>query len=200
MTRRKVAANRNRERILLAARALLLSQDFSEFSMETVARQAGVSRLTLYYQFKSKAGLLEALNDFIARRGEMGELAEAFRAGDPIRTLHEFIRVLAGFWDSDRELIRRLRAVGSLDSEVGRSLAERNERRRHGCRVIIERYYHWYPMLPEPWASRAVDTLQMLTSFETFDTLAVSGRKFDEVVQILHKQAYAVINYTPPSI
>lgn len=85
MTKRKVAADRNRERILAAARDLLLSKDFSEFSMEAVAQKAGLSRLTLYYQFTSKTGLLEALYDDIARRGEMGELAQAFRLGDALQ-------------------------------------------------------------------------------------------------------------------
>ena len=61
MVKRKARTEENRERTLASARTLLLSEDFSEFSMEAVARQAGVIRPTLYYQFKSKAGLLEAV-------------------------------------------------------------------------------------------------------------------------------------------
>ena len=53
--------------------------------MEAVARVADVSRLTVYYQFDSKAGLLEALYNYIARRGEMERLAEVFRKGAAIR-------------------------------------------------------------------------------------------------------------------
>jgi AcrR family transcriptional regulator len=56
----------------------LLAEDFSEFSMAAVASKAGRSRLTLYYQFESQTGLLEALYHHIARRGEMAHLA----AGD----------------------------------------------------------------------------------------------------------------------
>jgi AcrR family transcriptional regulator len=51
---------KNRQRILACARSRLLSEDFSEFRMETVAHKADVIRPTLYYQFKSKTGLLEA--------------------------------------------------------------------------------------------------------------------------------------------
>ena len=66
--------------------------------MDAVAREADVSRLTVYYQFNSKAGLLEALYDYIAKRGDMEELAEVFRQGnDPLQILHEFIDVFARF-------------------------------------------------------------------------------------------------------
>ncbi|HEY3620504.1 MAG TPA: helix-turn-helix domain-containing protein, partial [Candidatus Sulfotelmatobacter sp.] len=71
MGQRQAAANKTRKRILAAARKLLLAKNFSEFTMEAVARAADVSRLTVYYQFDSKVGLLEALYNYIARRGEM---------------------------------------------------------------------------------------------------------------------------------
>src|SRR5262249_22421972 len=88
MVRRQAATEKNRERILAAARSLLLSEDFSEFSMDAVARKAGVIRATVYYQFKSKTGLLEELYNYIAQRGGMRELAGVFRHGnDPLEHL-----------------------------------------------------------------------------------------------------------------
>src|SRR5262249_35010278 len=61
---RQAAAEQTRARILAAARELLVaSAGFSGFSVEAVARQAGVARMTVYYQFGSKPGLLEALYD-----------------------------------------------------------------------------------------------------------------------------------------
>src|SRR5258708_40316430 len=108
MRRRQVEVGKTRDRVLTAARELLLLKDFFGFSMEAVARRAGVSRLTLYYQFKSKAGLLEALYDHIARRGRMEQLASVFRqSSDPVVTLHDYIGVFANFWASDRRAIRR---------------------------------------------------------------------------------------------
>jgi AcrR family transcriptional regulator len=198
MVGRKAAADRNRERILAAARSLLLAEDFSEFSMEAVARRAGVIRFTVYYQFKSRAGLLEALYNYIARRGHLADLARIFQRGnDPILTLHEFLRVFAQFWQSDRAPIRRLHGLGAIDAEIGRGLRARNERRRNGLRVIVERYgrvYHQSTPLEEP---AAVDTLHMLTSFETFDALAVPGRTLEDVVTIIQKMADRAIGFTP---
>src|ERR1700752_2529655 len=125
MGQRQAATNKTRQRILAASRKLLLAKNFSEFTMEAVARAADVSRLTVYYQFHSKAGLLEALYNYIAKRGGMEGLAEVFQRGnDPLQFLHEFIRVFARFWNSDRDVIRRLHALGALDAEVGRGLHE----------------------------------------------------------------------------
>ena len=66
---RQVLAEQARERILTATRELLMtSNGFSGFSMEAVARQAFVARMTVYHQFGSKIGLLEALCDSLAGR------------------------------------------------------------------------------------------------------------------------------------
>jgi len=128
MGQRQAATDKTKERILNAARKLLLGEDFSTFTMEAVARAADVSRLTVYYQFDSKAGLLEALYNHIARRGEMARLADVFRHGaDPLKMLQDFILVFARFWASDRDVIRRLHALGAIDAEIVQSLRARNE-------------------------------------------------------------------------
>lgn len=198
MVKRKAATEQNRERILASARALLLSEDFSEFSMEAVASKAGVIRPTLYYQFKSKAGLLEQLYNYIARRGNIQELATVFRYGnDPLQHLHEFIRFFLRFWHSDRDLIRRLHGLGALDSEIGLGLRARNERRRNGLKVIVERYENSYRSLTPIERPIAIDTLHMLTSFETFDALAVPGRSLEDLAKIIQKLAYQALGYIP---
>lgn len=189
MTQRKAAVEKTRQRILVAARKALLAKDFSGFTMEVVARAADVSRLTVYYQFESKTGLLDALYDHIARRGGLVNLPAVFQRGnDPLQTLHEFIGVFLIFWASDQHVIRRLHALAAIDGEIGRSLQERNERRRKGLRVILERYARVYQ---ESNAVQPinVDMLHMLTSFETYDALKGSGRPFEEVSEIILKMA-----------
>ena len=196
--RRQAATDKTRERILAAARELLLGENFSAFTMEAVARAADVSRLTVYYQFDSKAGLLEALYNYIARRGHMALLPDVFRqGGDPLKMLQDFILVFARFWASDRDVIRRLHALGAIDAEIGQSLRARNERRRNGLLVIVESYCKMYPPLTSLELPIAIDTLHMLTSFETFDALAGGGRAFDEVAEIIRKMAYHAIRFTP---
>lgn len=201
MVQRQAAADENRERVLAAARALLLAEDFSHFSMEAVARKANVSRLTIYYQFNSKSGLLEALYDSIARSGHLGRLPQVFRFGnDPLQKLHNFIQVFVQFWASERAVIRRLHALGAIDSEVGQGLGARNERRRNGLRVILEHYSRVYHQFTPPQEPVVLDTLHMLTSFETFDALAGNGRGADEVFKIIRTMADQAIGFSPRPI
>jgi len=196
MQRRQVEVGKTRARVLAAARELLLLKDFSAFSMESVARRADVSRLTLYYQFESKAGLLEALYDHIARRGKMEQLASVFRqSSDPLATLRNFIGVFTNFWASDRAAIRRLHALGTIDPDIGKGLQARNERRRHGVQTIVERYSRVYLGLSSGRKAVAIDTIHMLTSFETFDALAGSSRTLDELVTIIQGHVHHAIGY-----
>jgi AcrR family transcriptional regulator len=198
MGQRQAAVDQTKERILEAARKLLLAESFSEFTMEAVGRAADVSRLTVYYQFDSKAGLLEALYNYLARRGEMERLADVFRkSGDPLKMLSDFIVVFARFWASDREVIRRLHALGAIDAEIGQGLRARNERRRKGLMVIVERYCNRYPPLTSKELPVAIDTLYMLTSFETFDALSQDERSMEEVVDVIRKMAHLAIRFTP---
>src|SRR5713226_4068485 len=64
---RQATTEQTRARIINAARELLAeSSGFSGFSIDAVARQADVARMTVYHQFGSKIGLLEALCDSLA--------------------------------------------------------------------------------------------------------------------------------------
>jgi AcrR family transcriptional regulator len=197
MERRQAAADQTRARILQAARKLLLAEDFREFSMEAVAQAAGVSRLTVYYQFDSRAGLLEALYNHLAKSGHLGRLPDVFRYGnDGLQKLHEFIEVFVDFWASDRDVIRRLHALGAIDAEIGQGLRARNERRRNGLRVILELYQRYHPFVAteEPIM---LDSMHILTSFETFDALAVPGRTAEETRTIITRIADLTIGALP---
>jgi AcrR family transcriptional regulator len=196
MAQRLATADKNRERILVAALKLLLAQEFSEFTMEGIAQQADVSRLTVYYQFESKARLLDAMYDHIAMRGELSRLPDVFRQGDPLKMLHDFIETFARFWASNRDVIRRLHALGVIDSVIGQGLTARNERRRKGLAVIVGRYCRTYPALTPLQEPEAVDTLHMLTSFETFDALSGSARTPGEVVAIICQMADRAIGFS----
>src|SRR5262249_59193368 len=115
-----------RARIIAAARELLdVGDGFSGFTVDAVARQADVHRMTVYYQFGSKLGLLTALLDDLAARGQIQNLAAAFQQPDPVVALAEVIGVFGRFWSSDRRGVRRLRAPGAPDPRGGGRVRER---------------------------------------------------------------------------
>jgi AcrR family transcriptional regulator len=187
---RQVAADETRARILAAARDQL-AEDTS-FSIDAVARRADVARMTVYYQFSSKRGLLEALFDALAARGGMQQLPSAFQQANPEAALNRFIDVFARFWSSDRIVLRRLRAMAALDRELDEVLRERNEGRRNGLRVIVSR-------LPVRTGhiAETVDLLFALTSFENFDVLAGPDRTPDEVSPLVKRAAAAIVRPKP---
>src|SRR5438067_13555251 len=114
---RQAASEQTRARILAAARELLMtSSGFSGFSIDAVARQADVARMTVYHQFGSKIGLLEALSDSLAAHGGMEHLANAFRRPEPLDALDEYITVLSRFWASGRLVSGRLSRLADRDA------------------------------------------------------------------------------------
>ncbi len=191
---RQVTTEQTRARIITAARELLVASDgFSGFSIDAVARKADVARMTVYHQFGSKIGLLEALSDSLAAHGGMEQLANAFRRPEPLDALDEYITVFSRFWNSDRLVTRRLRALAALDSDFEQVVRARDEWRRQGLRVIVGRLVEKHGQ-PAPGAfDETVDVLYTLLSFESFDTLAGPTRTVEEVAPIVRRIAHAAL-------
>lgn len=192
---RQAAIDQTRARIVEAARALLTADHGPiNVTMEAVARQADVARMTVYNQFGSKIGLLEAVCDALAANGGMHQLAGAFQKADALDALDELIRVFSHFWDADRLATRRLRALAALDEEFAQVIHARDERRRNGLRVIVQRLAMQQGQ-PLPAAPESViNTLFALTSFETFDTLAGPERTCAELTPVVQRLARAALS------
>ena len=72
------AAAEKRERVIDAASRLLREEaNIAAFSLDAVAKAAGITRLTVYHQFGSRRGLLEAVFDKRARQGGLGRIPDA---------------------------------------------------------------------------------------------------------------------------
>jgi AcrR family transcriptional regulator len=188
MARRRESTEDNRARIIAAARELIAGQG-GRFSMEEVARRAGVARMTVYYQFGSLQGLLEALCDSLAIAGGMDRLAEAFQLADAREAIDHFVAVFAGFWESDRTVLRGLGALAALDPALGAVLEERYSWRRKGIGVLLQRHAKQTGQPRRRAMEEVADLLYVLTSFSTYDTLASSGRRPGQVTGLLQKAA-----------
>lgn len=104
-----------RRSIIAAARCLLREQSYGELGLEDVAREAGVSRRTIYNQFMDKADLYRATRDAI-----MSELSQ----------------LLPQSIDNQRELDAALcefaeQAVAALSSQANSDLVSSLMRDRH---------------------------------------------------------------------
>jgi AcrR family transcriptional regulator len=193
---RQAATEQTRTRIIDAARELLMTSDsFSSFSIDQVARQADVARMTVYHQFGSKSGLLEALCDALAASGGMEQLAAAFRQPEPLDVLNQYLLIFSRFWDADRLVTRRLRALATLDPDFEQVIRARDERRRQGVRVITQRLVEQQILPPDSPFDEIVDILFTLSSFETFETLAGPARSLQEVAPLICKLARAALHF-----
>src|SRR2546421_9734761 len=92
---RQVAADESRSRILRAAREQLEKE--ASFSLDAVARRADVARMTVYYQFGSRRGLLEALFDDLAARGGVPPIPSAVPEPGPLAGLGPLVEVFSPF-------------------------------------------------------------------------------------------------------
>ena len=187
---RQSASEGTRARIVDAARELLADPDTPvDFTVDAVAKRAGVSRMTVYYQFGGRAALLEAVLDNLADRvGLTPEIAAAMRRLAPGAAVDQVVAVFCGFWSTHRLAIRRLRAMAVLDQELAGVF--RDERRRMLITAALSRGDGSPARAP---ASEAViDLLLVLTSFDTYDSLA-SGSGDDAVVVALLQRACGVL-------
>ena len=187
---RTAAAAEKRDRVIdAAARVLREDASISSFSLDGVAKAAGVTRLTVYNQFGSRRGLLEAVFDEIARQGGLEAIAGAMAMADPHAALDRLVEIFCGFWKHD-PAIGRLHEAMAIDPEFATALIERNERRRKGLTVLVER-------IAGKTATRrarqdAVDTIFALTSYAMFAMLS-PGRSANDACHLVQSACRAAL-------
>src|SRR5579864_418208 len=110
--RRQPAVDRTRASILAAARHLLADRSSHEISAGAIARQAGVSRLTVYNHFGSRAGD----PGLGPREAVRLRLAEVCRRWSSDTALHRHLAPSgdAGEAETDGVLVERLAAADQL--------------------------------------------------------------------------------------
>ena len=183
-----------RERILEAARNLIVAPaGFANFTMEAVAREAGVSRMTVYNQFASRSRLLEATFE------RFDDVAVAWQHPDPLERLADFIGRVGRIWGAERVLFQRLYALAALDPDFARVLQPRLERRRLALVTFVSALHERVgsPVLADH--GELGNVLYAIVSFNTFEALARDGRTFDDVVPIVLRLAREAIGFPLPA-
>jgi AcrR family transcriptional regulator len=188
---RQRSVESGRERIVAAARDLLEADEAEGFSIDAVARGAGVARMTVYNQFESKAGLLEALFDSLALRGPLSQMADIFKQPDVFVALDEYVAMFGRFWTMNRRAHRRLRAAALHDDELAAAMERRNERRRKGVTELLRRLGDKAP--PSIPRDEVVNVIYVLLSFETFNAFAGERRTPEDVTPIVRRLVRGVL-------
>jgi AcrR family transcriptional regulator len=95
---------------------LLSGEGAVAFTIDAIAAGADVARMTVYNQFGSKRGVIEALSEELAERGGIKDgMPRVLQAENALSGLEILVDVFTHFWWHERLLLRRLRAVIALD-------------------------------------------------------------------------------------
>jgi len=170
---RAAAAAETRAQVMSAAAQLLREQpDFAAFTLDAVARTAGVTRLTVYNQFGSRRGLLEAVFDDLAVRGGLPRIAQAMAMSDGRAAIQRLVAVFCDFWGGDAA-VGRLNEAVAADAEFGEAISQRNEWRRDAIRVLVNRLCAGRRTRATA-REEATDLLFGLTGYAMFKALSVN--------------------------
>jgi AcrR family transcriptional regulator len=153
-----------------AVRELLREGAFHESTVEQVAARAGVSRATVYQQFGSRVGLVDAICDGL-------DLTAVLESPGLATLLQRTVE----FWAREETLLSQLYDAAAVDP-AAREFVERQTRDR-------------YRQLPR-WVDRSqLPTLGLLTSFETYLELRRrAGLSQRQVVAHLQRAANALLS------
>jgi AcrR family transcriptional regulator len=180
---RAAAAAEKRERVIEAAQRLLREGSVAGFSLDSVAKAAGITRLTVYNQFGSRRGLLEAVFDEIAERGGLAHLSVVVANPDGRQGIEQLVDIFCLFWNSDPALAS-LHDAMAIDDEFAQALQERNERRRSNLATLVERVFPGRSAKAKNARSEAVDLMYGLTSCAMYRVLG-TNRSEREVATII---------------
>ncbi|MET4697458.1 TetR/AcrR family transcriptional repressor of mexAB-oprM operon [Constrictibacter sp. MBR-5] len=133
MRRTKEDAARTREQLLDAAESLFLEKGVSRTSLEEIARAAGMTRGAIYWHFRNKSDLFQAMH----QRADLPleeMMAQAGTEDRPLDALRDLcISAMRSVRDDERR--RRVFVIISQKSEYVeelRSAAERQREQRRG--------------------------------------------------------------------
>ncbi len=182
ISKREQNAARARAKIVHAARDLFVEAGFHHASVEDVAERAGVARATVYYQFRSKSGLLDAVIGQAQNQGA-SDIDVAFAEHpdlwpDPLEALGAFIEQTCRLWEADRPLLRRVLGLAIVDPAVSQMVDGREKLRGIASKELGLR-------LTGRYSQRVTaEALWAVTNFANFDAIRRRA-SFDQAVEIL---------------
>lgn len=193
---RQRTVDAGRDRILEAAQRVLRRGDIAAVSLEAVAQEAGVTRMTVYNQFGSKAGLFEELFHLLVTREAFAAVPAIFLEKDPAKALNAIVAMFGRFYTDNRTVMAQMRAAAGSDPDLDAAIRKRNERRRRAIETLVQRLGKEHrPSVPD---AELVTVLDVLLSFNTFDVIAGKDRTPEQIVPTMQGLIRGVVGLPAP--
>ncbi len=182
-------------------RERLIEAGYHGLSLEQVAEDAGITRVTIYRQFGSKLGLLQAVADDLTERAQATErLGAAAALPDASTALRSLVAELCRFWDTDPPLFRRMVSLAAVDPEARQVLETREQWRYDGLNTVTSRLADEGRLRVPFGQDQAIATIAAVTSFPACDQIASTlGVSFTELPGLLLPLLSSVLDLKPPS-
>jgi len=178
-----------RERIIAAVRELLEEGTFHESTVEQVADRAGVARATVYQHFGSRLGLVDAMCETFDANPALLRLRETVALPDPQAALDETIANTVRFWSSEDAVLRELYGVVAIDP-AAQDLVDRQRRDRRSELERLVLNLSAFGRIRVGMSDRqALEFLLVLTSYESYRELAITGLSDRKVIERLQEAA-----------
>jgi AcrR family transcriptional regulator len=171
--RRAATTAATRQAVIDAARALLAEGRWSGFTLEAVATRAAVTRVTVYNQVKSKAGLLDAVLTDLAERAGMDRLLTDSRQLPAARARTFVVEQTCRFWHAERAVLRPLFGLAAIDQDIAANLARREQWRTDQFDALLSRLIDEAGFEPHLPRDVLLAGLRAVTSFPAYDALGV---------------------------
>jgi AcrR family transcriptional regulator len=168
---RRTRAAATNDRVLEAAADLAAEDRFHTATMEELAQRAGVSRATVFTRFQSKLGVLEALSRRCSGGPELQAIRDAVELDDPVEALAAFVAASCAFWDLQGFILAQLKAIVVLEPEASTLIDEQRREQREVVERLVRRLERSGHLRPGVTRQRAVATIHLLTSLESYREL-----------------------------
>ncbi|TCC44063.1 TetR/AcrR family transcriptional regulator, partial [Kribbella pittospori] len=146
---------------------------YRSLSLEQVAADAEVTRVTIYRKFGNKLGLLDAVaEDLSQRAGLVAGMHAAATLDDPVAAFTAMVTELCRFWNTDPDLFRRLISLAAVDPDGHQVISSREQWRFDQVTQFVTRLDE-ADRLRRPFdTATAAATIGAATGFTTCDEIA----------------------------
>lgn len=191
MSTRAARTAATRARILDTVHALLREGSFHDASMEALAERAGVTRVTLYRTFGSKQALLEGLAWALLADARLDEVDAAHDHPDVRTAVRRLLRANCRMFANLGDALPLALELARADPEMRAFLDATYHGRRHRAMEALARRVVSEGAAAPGWtAPRIADSLLVLSSYESFQTLVEHrGCSVDQAADRLHRLA-----------
>ncbi len=186
-TRRELV-KATRARIIDAAARLVRERGPSGFSMDVLAKEAGVARATVYEHFRSKRAVLDELATTSSRALTLGN--HDGHVGDPLTALRDMLGAVCRHWAENEGTVRELRTLVAV---TGADAPTDGVDEKY-LRCVVDGLAAGGHLRPRWTPDDAVDALALLTSYPTYERLRGSPvRSAEEIESLLAMLAVSIV-------